>query len=390
MGRWNQTSNTVVVVNAEKTTRTSVNNLEAHNRQYILKNNARLDYKKYNYRIPTDFDNKKYREVIWGNLRTGTKFDKSTLQEGEFWVGRVYKNGSGKTTTYCESMTFCPPYKIHPDEIEDFLTSPENEYFYDIAKYIKSNERFKDCIILGMNVHMNEIYIPESITLEDGTEQILPEEERWQYAYIKPHLSVDFIPTVKAVDKKTGKEYLKLSRTDVWKSRKGGRYCDSYREFNDDRFEMVDSKYGFDRGDIYAELPEEERPTVQMTLKEWQKVHDQERIDKLIKQQQEINEREIDKLIEEAEKIEQAKKNIDEDVELFLADKTEKTEDYYLKYKSADRNCGILMMLLMMILDLLFPLRTIAPDIFASIDKEIQKAEKQMETNTFIFEDKNI
>ena len=47
MGRWNQTSNTVVVVNAEKTTRTSVNNLEAHNRQYILKNNARLDYKKY-------------------------------------------------------------------------------------------------------------------------------------------------------------------------------------------------------------------------------------------------------------------------------------------------------------------------------------------------------
>ncbi|MCR5104298.1 MAG: hypothetical protein K6B68_07570 [Eubacterium sp.] len=37
MGRWNQTSNTVVVVNAEKTTRTSVNNLEAHNRQYIFR-----------------------------------------------------------------------------------------------------------------------------------------------------------------------------------------------------------------------------------------------------------------------------------------------------------------------------------------------------------------
>ena len=138
MGQWKQTSNIVVVVNDEKTNRASVNNLEAHNRQYVLNNNAREEYKKYNYSIPTDCDSKRYRDVIWNNLKTGIKYDKSSLKDGEFWAGRVYKNGSGKTTTYCESMIFCPPYKIHPDEIEDFINSDENKYFYDIADFIKT------------------------------------------------------------------------------------------------------------------------------------------------------------------------------------------------------------------------------------------------------------
>ena len=386
MSRWKQTSNIVVVVNSEMTTRASVNNLEAHNRQYILKNNARLEYKRYNYRIPTDYDDKKYRNIIWGNLKTGTKYDKSSLKEGEFWAGRVYKNAKGKTTTYCESMTFCPPFKIHPDEIEEFLASPENQYFYDVAEFLKNNERFKDCIFLGFNVHMDEVYIPTSITLEDGTEQILPENERWKYAYIKPHMSADFIPTVKCSDKNTGVEYLKLSRTDVWKSLKGGRFCDSYREFNDDRFEAVDKKYDFERGEVYAEMPEEERPTVAMSLQEWQKAHDQERVDRLINQQKQENENEINKLVEEAELIAKAKADVDKDIDTYVEESLDFNKNYYLQFRSAERNFNILLALLSLILELLFPLRKLAPDIFDRIDNELSHAENKMKIDTRIME----
>lgn len=388
MGIWNQTSNIAVVVNSEMTTRTSVNNLEAHNRQYILKHNARADYKKYNYSIPTKYDDVKYKEVIWNNLKTGIKYDKSKLEDGEFWAGRVYKKGSGKSTTYCESMIFCPPYRIHPDQIEEFLASKENEYFKDVADFVQTNERFKDCIILGMNVHMNEVYVPSTITLNDGTECLIPEEERWQYAYIKPHMSVDFIPTVKEKDKKTGVEYLKLSRTDVWKSRKGGRYCDSYREFNDDRYEAVDKNYGFDRGEIYSEMKEDERPTIDMSLKEWQKAHDQEKIDKLIEQQKEQNEKAIKQVIEETKQIEIIKQELEEDIEAYTEKVYEKTDEYYIKYKVADRQNKMLFGLVDAILDIIKPLKVKYPALFEKIDIAIKTVvDKIRQSNKFKNED---
>lgn len=305
-----RTSNTAVVVVEEKTTRTAINNFEAHIKQVVLSGNAMEEYQRYNYSFPTDFDNQRFRAVINEHLKKGTKYDKSKLSKTDFWVGRTYKRGSGKSTTYVESMTICPPFKVHPDQLDLFLKSNENYYFTDIVEFLKNDEKFKDCLFLDFEVHLNEVYIPESITLEDGTEKMLSEDERWDYAYIKPHMHIAYIPTVKAYDEKTGSEYLKLSRKDLWHSDKG--FSHSYSEFIDRKYAAVDKEYGLERGQLYEEMPEEEKP-VHMGLEEWKRKNDQARIDRLIHQQEQENQKAIQRLNDEVAEINK-QQSINEDV----------------------------------------------------------------------------
>ena len=262
-----RTGNSCVVVMKERTSRKEISNAEAHTKQKVLTGNARKELKKYNYSLPTKYSNRKYCDVIFDKLHTGTKFDKSQLAEDEFWCGRTYKKKSGKSTTYMETMTVCPPWKIYPSEIEQFLSSSANEYFADFKRFLEHDERFKDVIFLDFQVHMNECYYPETRELEDGTIELIPEEERKQYCYIKPHMDISYIPTVRDVDKKTGKEYLKLSRKDLWHSDNG--FSRSYSEFLDRKM-TIDREYEFERGNVFQDMPEEEQP-VRMTLAEWQK-----------------------------------------------------------------------------------------------------------------------
>lgn len=332
-----RTSNVAPVVVEEKVTRTAINNFESHIKQIMLSGNAMEEYQIYNYEFVTDFKGKRYRDIIKEHLKKGTKFDKTQLGKNDFWVGRTYKKSSGKTTTYVESMTVCPPFKIHPDQIEQFLKSPENTYFEDFVFFLKHDERFKDCLFLDFKVHMNEVYVPESITLEEGTEYLLPEEERWQHAYIKPHMHIAYIPTVKAVDEKTGAEYLKLSRKDLWRS--DGKFTRSYSEFIDKKYEAVDMEYGLERGEVYEEMPEEEKP-IHMGLEEWKKKNDQKRIDKLIQQQQKENQKNIERLNKEVELIQQQtdeNNNIIETLEQDLQDSlSDMAEQWDLDYNKMD------------------------------------------------------
>ena len=383
MGNFKQTSNVSITITKEFTSRTSVNNEEAHTKQIVLTGNARADYKKYNYEFPTKYSEKKYRDVIWQNLRTGTKFDKACLTEDEFWTGRVYKTkNTGKTTTYLESMTFAPPWRIHPDQIEQFLNSPENMYFEDIRNFLLSDEQFKGCLFLRFQVHMNEIYIPESITLDDGTEKMLKEDERWAYAYIKPHMTVDYIPTVFETDK-DGKEYRQLSRTKLWKSREG-RYNQSYSEFNTRKYEAVDHFYGLERGELYSDRKPEEQP-VRRSLEEYQKTSDDLRIKRLIEQQKKENaetlniiEKEAESIIEANGILKDAQEELLEDIQSFVSDfpenEKERVENVILQEERS-----IFIDLINKITDIIRPLEKIAPMLFTKIINAFENAMKKIE-----------
>lgn len=109
---------------------------------------------------------------------------------------------------------------------------------------------------------------------------------------------------------KDGLEFLKLSRGDVWKA-ESGRYNSSYGEFNDRRFEKLDKRYGFERGEIYEDKEPEEHSIVK-TLEQWQKDTDQERIQRLINQAQKDNERQLEQIEAEAREVLRAKSDVNE------------------------------------------------------------------------------
>lgn len=61
-------------------------------------------------------------------------------------------------------------------------------------------------------------------------------------------MHVNYLPLTREVDKE-GREYLKLTHKEIWKSQRG-KYWQSYKEFNDRQFEAVGKKYGLSRGNI--------------------------------------------------------------------------------------------------------------------------------------------
>lgn len=361
-----RTGNSCIVVMKERVSKTEVNNAEGHTKQFVLTGNAREDLNKYNYSLPTKYSGKKYREVIWGKLHSGTKFDKTKLdmEQDEFWVGRTYKKRSGKTTTYMETMTVCPPWKIHPSEIEVFLASNANEYFADFKRFLEQDEHFKDVIILDCQVHMNECYYPETRILPDGTIELIPEEEREKYCYIKPHMDVSYIPVVRDVDKKTGVEYLKLSRKDLWHSEQG--FKKSYSEFLDRKM-VLDKEYEFERGNIYQDMPEEAQP-VRMTLEEWQKESDYKNAQQLIKQESEKIEAEAQKVLSEKEELDEAKERIEADMQGYI-DELDKCgwDNVTFDNVTNKSKTDILVMALMAIESIIKPLQKKFPDVFKDI-----------------------
>ena len=383
MGNFKQTSNVSITITKEYTSRTSVNNEEAHTKQIVMTGNAREEYKKYNYEFKTNYSNKKYRDVIWKNLRTGTKFDKGTLKDDEFWVGRVYKTkNTGKTTTYLESMTFAPPWRIHPDEIEQFINSPENMYFEDIRNFLLTDKQFSGCMFLKFQVHMNEVYIPESITLEDGTERKLEEDERWAYAYIKPHMTVDYIPTVIEKDNE-GRSFKQLSRTKLWKS-KEGTYNQSYAEFNTRKYEAVDRFYGLERGELYKDKKPEERP-IKRSLEEYQKTTDEQRIKKLIEQQKqqnaktvEILEKEAEQIINKKDLVKEAQKELLNDMYLF-AQNIESEENTKINAIMLEEEKNIFIDMIKNLFSIIKPIEVIAPTLYTKIKNILHETMKKIE-----------
>lgn len=372
MGSFERTSNVSVVVIQEHISRSEVNYVEAHNKRYVLKNNARPELQKYNFSYDVGFDGKRYRDIIWKNLKTGIKYDKSTLKDGEFYAPRVYKKKGGKkTTTYLETMTFCPPFKIRKDQIEDFIHSPEYKYFDEALKFVKSDV-YEDAIITGAYIHLDEWYRPETITMPDGTERVLEESERDDYAYIKPHMHVDVITTKRCTDK-NGIEFLKLSRGDVWKA-ESGRYNSSYKEFNDRRFEKLDKQFGFERGEIYEDKEPEEHPIVK-SLEQWQKDTDQAKIQKLIQQEQKKNIQQVEQIeaqakqiLSDKEDLDEAKDRIEEDIQDYVEElldmgMTQKEFDTVINKSKKD----ILIMALDMIGKIIQPLKDRFPKMFLDI-----------------------
>ena len=366
-----RTGNSCVVVMKERTSRREINNAEAHTKQKVLTGNARQELKKYNYSLPTEFSGMKYRDVIFSKLHTGTKFDKSQLPEDEFWCGRTYKKKSGKTTCYMETMTVCPPWKIHPSEIETFLASNANEYFADFKRFLEQDERFKDVIFLDFQVHMNECYYPETRELPDGTIELIPEAEREQYCYIKPHMDISYIPTVRDTDKKTGIEYLKLSRKDLWHSDNG--FSKSYSEFLDRKM-ALDKEYEFERGNVYQDMPEDEQP-VRMTLQEWQKASDSKNAQQLIKQEKEKIVAETQQIQEakekvqfEKEELDEAKERIESDMKDYIDELSKCGWDNHTFDSVANKSKNdILAMALMAIERIIKPLQKKFPEVFTDI-----------------------
>lgn len=388
MGNFKQTSNVSVTITQEYKSRTEVNNEEAHTKQIVLSGHARKEYKKYNYAFDTSYSDKRYKDIIWKNLKTGTKYDKSTLKDDEFWVGRIYKKKNcGKTTTYMESMTFAPPWRIHPDEIDTFLRSPENQYFEDIKDFLLSEEQFKGVMFLGFHVHMDEVYVPESITLEDGTEYILEESERWNYAYIKPHMTVDYIPTVLAQDKE-GNTYRQLSRTKLWKS-KEGRYNQSYAEFNTRKYEAVDKNYDLERGELYDNRKPEERP-IKRTLEEYQKANDMDRVKRLIKQQQTENKKAVDVIEQEAESIikkqgmiKEAQKELEQNIEDYVEDIKERynINNYQVDEMLLKEEKALLIDTLKKVAVIIKPLKQIVPEIHKKLMGLLENVMERLQTD---------
>lgn len=91
---------------------------------------------------------------------------------------------------------------------------------------------------------------------------------------------------------KNGKEYLNLNRGAIWKSRTAA-YNQSYSQFNDDIYEEVERKFGYDRGELYP-VSEKDR-NEDMNIQDWIIVHNGE-MEKQYKAQKQL------KLMAEKEK----------------------------------------------------------------------------------------
>ena len=282
MENFDRTSNTAIVAIRQINSPHEADNVQAHVKQKVLKQNARKEYQKYNISFDTGYSGKRYSRTLKDKLKTGTKYDKSTLADDEFWVGRTYKKGSGKTTCYIESMVFAPPFKIKPEELDSFMESEEATIFEAFKDYLLHSDRFADCRFLNMELHCNEIYYPQTMTDEAGKEIILTEEQSKEMRYCKPHLHVTYIPLVKSKTK-SGEDYFKLSRGDLWKA-KNGRFTESYTEELDEMYEKVFKLYGLERGEIRKDMPETDRP-VEKLLEDWQRETDIKNFEKIAEQQ---------------------------------------------------------------------------------------------------------
>lgn len=154
-----------------------------------------------------------------------------------------------------DTMIISPGFRIPANEqaIVDFMESGNMQFFYDyVNEFMANDPKLKQCKILSAIVHFDEVHFPRSEYDENGDwVRDYTDEESLQLAYIPIHMHVNYIPLTKEKDK-DGKEYLKLSHKEIWRSEKG-KYWQSYKEFNDRQFEAVGKKYGLGRGNIWED-----------------------------------------------------------------------------------------------------------------------------------------
>lgn len=258
-----------------------------------------------------------YKKYFKEHMHLGYNAYKEELKENDFVMPR-----DGKDITKIEGLIVCMPEKISLKELTDRSFDKKELLLFCtdyIERFLEEDEKFKNCKVLNAILHMNEVYYPVFEETEDGRIRKLSEEERREQAYVKPHMHIDYIPLVKA--EKKGKEYLKLSRKELWKSK--SKYYNSYREFNDRCHEAVGKQYGYERGSKWEDFGERVIKKVNgEKVKEYKKMQDYQ-LDETVRQynryemqlKNDIEEAKQKKKKELEKKLEKELKELKEDME---------------------------------------------------------------------------
>lgn len=248
------------------------------------------EFKKFNLHPVNNTEGLTYNQYFkkYCKRRTGGKKKVdvvSEMGEKDFYLDKLYTGkGGGKTTCCVESMVISLNDRIDATEeaIKAYQEDPDNQQKMDaFVTYItKSDPRFKDCRFLNVDWHFDEVYTPYE--KKPPTEEFPDGEIVVGTPKISIHAHITYIPLTKDVDK-NGKEYLNLNRGAIWKSRTAA-YNQSYSQFNDDIYEEVERKFGYDRGQLYP-ASEKDR-NEDMNIQDWIIVHNGEMAKQYIAQEE--------------------------------------------------------------------------------------------------------
>lgn len=246
-------SNTLINITKKRKSKSIINNTEFHDTRNdgkaVAGGSQVEEYRIYNTEVvPTV---KGFNRYIKNHSHVGYNgADEIVDRETEFVIPRITKD-----TCLMDTMIISPGFRIPASEkaIEEFMASGDMQFFYDyVNEFMANDPKLKHCKILSAIVHFDEVHFPRSEYDENGDwVRDYTDEESLQLAYIPIHMHVNYIPLTKEKDK-DGKEYLKLSHKEIWRSEKG-KYWQSYKEFNDRQFESVGKKYGLGRGNIWED-----------------------------------------------------------------------------------------------------------------------------------------
>ena len=238
------------------------------------------EFKKFNLHPINNTEGLTYNQYFkkYCKRRTGGKKKVDVVSEmgkKDFYLDKLYTGkGGGKTTCCVESMVISLNDRIDATEeaIKAYQEDPDNQQKMDaFVTYItKSDPRFKDCRFLNVDWHFDEVYTPYE--KKPPTEEFPDGEIVVGTPKISIHAHITYIPLAKDIDK-NGKEYLNLNRGAIWKSRTAA-YNQSYSQFNDDIYEEVERKFGYDRGELYP-ASEKDR-NEDMNIQDWIIVHNGE------------------------------------------------------------------------------------------------------------------
>lgn len=246
------------------------------------------DFKKFNMSLLDNTEGLTYNQYYkkYCKRRKGGKKKAEVIKEmGEkdFYLDKLYTGkGSGKKTCCVEGIVVSLNKKIPATEeaIKEFKNDPENmQLINDYVEYFtKTDQRFKDCRFLNIDVHFDEIFEPWE---RKEPSELFPEGEIYKGdPKISVHFHITYIPLVKEKDK-DGKEYYNHSRSKIWQSRTKN-YRQSYSQFNDDIYNAVEKKYGYERGNLYEESLEDRKD---LSVQEWISQRERDLGEEYLKQQ---------------------------------------------------------------------------------------------------------
>lgn len=216
-------------------------------------------YKKFNIKVLDNTEGLTYNQYYKKYCKRGRQIDKDELGEKDFYLAKMYngKGNSGKETTCVETMVISLNDRIEatPEAILKYQKE-NNEKMQDFVEHItKTDERFKDCRFLNIDWHFDEVYTPYERL--EPTEKFPDGEIVIGNPRISVHCHITYIPLIKEITS-NGNEYYSHNRGAVWKS-KTSRYNQSYSQFNDEIYEAVEQKYGYERGELYPASKEDRK-----------------------------------------------------------------------------------------------------------------------------------